>query len=161
MPRDAQAGTRLHSAAGRDDVEALDALLDAGADIEAPGSVVGGGAPLADAVAFGQWRAARRLVERGARATLWQAAALGLLDRVERAFADDPPPTPEEVTRAFWYACHGGQQQTARYLLERGADRDWVGEDDLTPLDTARRANADGVTAWLRAQDARSADELT
>jgi hypothetical protein len=43
------------------------------------GAVIGGGAPLADAVAFGQWQAARRLVERGARTTLWQAAALGLM----------------------------------------------------------------------------------
>jgi hypothetical protein len=38
------------------------ALLDAGADIEAPGAVIAGGTPLTDAVAFGQWQAARRLV---------------------------------------------------------------------------------------------------
>ena len=63
-----------------------DALLNAGADIEATGAVIGNGTPLADAVAFGQWNAARRLIERGARATLWQAAALGLLDRLEHAF---------------------------------------------------------------------------
>src|SRR6478735_4147477 len=60
------AETPLHWAASSDDLLALDALLDAGADIEAPGAVIGGGTPLADAVAFGQWRAARRLVERGA-----------------------------------------------------------------------------------------------
>jgi len=61
----------LHWAASSDDVVALDALLDHGADIEAPGGVIGGGTPLADAVAFGQWRAAQRLVERGARTSLW------------------------------------------------------------------------------------------
>jgi uncharacterized protein len=55
--------TPLHWAASCDDVAALDALLDHGADIEAPGAVIGGGRPLADAVAFGQWQAARRLVE--------------------------------------------------------------------------------------------------
>src|SRR5258707_490715 len=71
--------TPLHWAASCDDVAALDALLEHGADIEAPGAVIGGGTPLADAVAFGQWQAARRLVERGARTTLWQAAALGLM----------------------------------------------------------------------------------
>ena len=54
--------TPLHWAASCDDLAALDALLDAGADIEAPGAVIGGGTPLADAVAFGQWRAACRLV---------------------------------------------------------------------------------------------------
>ena len=70
--------TPLHWAASSDDVEALDALLDAGADIEADGAVIGGGTPIADAVAFGQWKAARRLLERGARTNLWQAAALGL-----------------------------------------------------------------------------------
>ena len=41
--------TPLHWAASSDDVDVLDALLDAGADIEAPGAVIGGGTPLADA----------------------------------------------------------------------------------------------------------------
>ena len=50
------AETPLHWAASSDDLAALDALLDAGADIEANGAVIGGGTPLADAVAFGQWR---------------------------------------------------------------------------------------------------------
>jgi ankyrin repeat protein len=57
--------TPLHWAASSDDVQVLDTLLDHGADIEANGSVIGGGTPLADAVAFGQWEAARRLVELG------------------------------------------------------------------------------------------------
>src|SRR5439155_3538242 len=52
--------TPLHWAASSDDVAVLDALLDAGADIEAPGAVIGGGAPLADAVAVGQWKTAPR-----------------------------------------------------------------------------------------------------
>ena len=50
--------TPLHWAASSDDVEVLDALLDAGADIEAAGGVIGGGTPVADAAAFGQWNAA-------------------------------------------------------------------------------------------------------
>src|SRR5260370_3705838 len=37
--------TPLHWAASSDDVDVLDALLDAGADIEAPGAVIGGGPP--------------------------------------------------------------------------------------------------------------------
>ena len=74
----AHAERPLHWAASSDDVEVLDALVEAGADIEAPGSVIDGGSPLADAVAFGQWKAARRLLERGARTNLWHAAALAL-----------------------------------------------------------------------------------
>jgi uncharacterized protein len=68
--------TPLHWAASSNDVAVLDALLDAGADIEAPGAVLGGGTALADAIGFRQWDAARRLVERGARTTPPQAAAL-------------------------------------------------------------------------------------
>jgi len=65
-------------------VEVLDALLDADTDIDAPGSVIAGGTPLDDATAFAQWKAARRLVERGARVNLFAAASLGLLDNSPR-----------------------------------------------------------------------------
>jgi ankyrin repeat protein len=152
--------TPLHWAASCDDVAALDALLDHGADIEAPGAVIGGGTPLADAVAFGQWRAARRLVERGARTTLWQAAALGLMGRIKEDFANIPPPTPQDVTNAFWCACHGGQRSSAQYLLDRGADLNWIGHDELTPLDTASRSGAAELVDWLRGQGAKSAKDL-
>ena len=117
--------TPLHWAASTDDVDVLDVLIDAGADIEADGGVIGGGTPLADAVAFGQWKAARRLVARGAQSTLWQAAALGLMDRVEDYFAGERPEAAD-VTGAFWCACHGGQRRAAQFLLERGADLNWI-----------------------------------
>src|SRR5215469_9850989 len=104
----AHAETPLHWAASSDDLVAIDALLDLGAELESPGSVTGGGTPLADAVAFGQWKAARRLVDRGARSTIWQSAALGLMDRLCGHFAQSKPDA-DEVTNAFWCACHGGQ----------------------------------------------------
>jgi len=126
--------------------------------IEAPGF---SGTALADAVAFGQWQAAYRLVELGARTTLWQAAALGLTDRVEAYFEGERPPSPDDVTNAFWCACSGGQQRSAEYLLERGADLNWIGHNGLTPLDTARRSKADEVVEWLRLRGAKSADELS
>jgi ankyrin repeat protein len=135
----------------------VDVLLDHGADIEAGGGVIGGGTPLADAVAFGQWQAARRLVERGASTTLWQAAALGLVERVREHFTGDPGPTKDEVTNAFWCACHGGQQATATYLLERGADLNWVGYDKLSPLDAAKRSGAEELVEWLHRRGATSA----
>jgi uncharacterized protein len=147
----------LHWAASSDNIEVLDALVEAGADIEAPGSVINGDSPLADAVAFGQWNAARRLVELGARANLWQAAALGLGDRLERLLEADPPPARDEITNAFWCACHGGQRVTAERLLERGADINWIGHDRLTPLDAALRSDAHDLVDWLRSRGAHQA----
>jgi ankyrin repeat protein len=148
--------TPLHWAASTDDVAVLDVLLDHGANIEAPGGVIGGGTPLADAVAFGQWRAARRLVERGARTALWQAAALGLTSRVMEYFVGVAMPARDDVTNAFWCACHGGQQETAEFLLEHGADLNWVGHDGFTPLDAASRSGAEGLVRWLRQRGAVS-----
>ena len=150
----------LHWAASSDDVELLDALVEAGADIEAPGSVINGGSPLADAVAFGQWRAAQRLLELGASANLWQAAALGLTDRLDRLLEADPPPARDEITNAFWCACHGGERATAERLLDCGADINWIGHDALTPLDAAVRSEARELADWLRSQGARSARGL-
>lgn len=152
--------TPLHWAASSDDVAVLDALLDAGADIEATGAVLGGGSPLADACGFGNWAAARRLVERGARTRLSEAAALGLLDRVEAVFAGGPSPDPQVVTHAFWSACHGGQRDAAEYLLQRGADLNWVGWDEKTPLDVVDETAAPDLAAWLRARGAQHANEL-
>lgn len=152
--------TPLHWAASTDDVAVLDALLDAGADIEAGGSVIGGGTPMSDACAFAQWNAARRLLEHGATTLLWEAAALGLMDRIEGAFAAEPAPDVQEQTQGLWAACHGGRQEAAAYFLDRGADVDWIGYDDLTPLDAADRAGASDLVAWLRARGARSARDL-
>jgi len=138
----------------------LDALLDHGADIEANGACIGDGTPLADAVAFGQWKAARRLIKRGALANLWQAAGLGLMERVKDYFANAVPPKPEEITNAFWCACHGGQRKTAEYLLEQGAAINWVGYNKLTPLDAANRSKAKELAEWLTGQGAKSASSM-
>jgi uncharacterized protein len=152
--------TPLHWAASSDDTEALDALLDAGADIEATGSVLGGGTALADAVGFGQWRAARRLVERGATTRLFDAAALGLMDRVQVHFRGDEP-SREELDGALWNACHGDQQPVAEYLLGRGADVNWIGWGNQTPLDVAVQSEAGTLSEWLRHKGAKTAVELT
>jgi len=153
--------TPLHWAASSNDVGVIDVLLDHGANIEAQGSVIGGGTPMSDAVAFGQWQAARRLVERGARTTLWQAAALGLMDRVDEYFKAVQPPTPDEITNAFWCACHGGQRAAAEYLLDRGANLNWVGYDKLSPLDAANRSGAAALVQWLRGRGAKSVKKST
>jgi SAM-dependent methyltransferase len=152
--------TPLHWAASSDDVAALDALLDCGADIEASGAVFTGGAPMSDAVIFANWKAARRLLERGARTTIWQAAALGLLDPVEEYCERQPPPSPDEITSAFWHACRGGQKQTAEYLLGRGAELNWIGYDEKTPLQVADESGAKDLGSWLRSQGARLTEEI-
>src|SRR5215472_5314085 len=152
--------TPLHWAASSDDVGVLDALLNHGARTEAPGGIIGGGTPLADAVAFGQWQAARRLVERGAQTTLWQAAALGLMSRVDEFFKKDSPPARGDITNAVWSACHGNQLPAAQYLLDRGADLNWVGYDGVTPLDVAIRNRNGELIQWLRDRGAKPAKEL-
>ena len=133
--------TPLHWAASSNDVDVLDALLDNGANIEATGAVIGGGTALADAVAFGQW----------------QAAALGLIDRVKERFTKERLPEQSEITNAFWNACHGGQQETAEYLLAQGADLNWIGYEGESPLDAAQPAGAATLAAWLRDRGGRSA----
>ena len=152
--------TPLHWAASCDDVAVLDALLDAGADIEARGAVIGGGTPMADATAFGQWNAARRLLERGAATTMWEASALGLLERVKTCFAADPRASADDATACLWGACHGRHRDVAEFLVERGADPNWIGWDDLTALDVAERSEATDVVDWLRSLGAKSADDL-
>jgi ankyrin repeat protein len=152
--------TPLHWAASSDDVAVLDALLDGGADIEAPGAVFTNGSAMSDAVIFAQWKAARRLLERGARTTLSQAAALGLLARVENYCRTEPPPSSDEITGSFWHACRGGQRETAEYLLGRGANLNFIGWDKLTPLAAARKGGHEALLDWLRSQGAKSAEEL-
>lgn len=144
--------TPLHWAASSNDVAAIDALLDLGADIEATGAIFTGGTPLSDAVVFANWAAARSLVARGARPTWWQAGALGMLDLVEARWREQPQPTRAEITSAFWHACRAGQRDTAAYLLDRGADPACVGWDHKTPLQVAEDGGHAELASWLRSR---------
>lgn len=154
------AETPLHWAASSDDVAVLDALLDAGADIEAPGAVFTGGPAMSDAVVFAQWRAARRLLERGATTTIWQAAALGLVERVEAICASEPRPTIETLSNALWHACRGGQRATAELLLATGAVLNRVGHEEKTPLDVAEESGNAQLVEWLTSRGAERASEI-
>jgi ankyrin repeat protein len=146
--------TPLHWAASSDDVDVAAALLEGGADPEVPGGSIG--TPLDNAIGYGCWHVARLLVERGARIErLWQAAALGRLDRVE-ALAGDA--TPEQISEAFWQACSGGQRRTAEYLLARGADVNAIPSySKQTALGAAGSIDTrrDQLVTWLREHGAR------
>jgi uncharacterized protein len=147
--------TALHWAASNDDVELIDALLDAGADIEHPGSSIGGGPPAQSALGYTQWNALRRLYERGAKIGLSHAAALGLMPLVT-SLTEAGPPSDEELTIAFWNACRAGQLESARVLLAHGADRDWPAPwSGQTPLDAAQDQHHGHVVAWLITTGAR------
>ncbi|HEY7592082.1 MAG TPA: ankyrin repeat domain-containing protein [Actinophytocola sp.] len=137
--------TPLHWAASSNDVAVLDSLLDAGVDIDAPGAVIGSGSPLSDATAFAQGDAAYRLVERGAATTLWTAATLGLMDRVQAYFSPAQTPEQHEIDAAFWGACHGGQREAAEFLAARGATVNWT--PPWEPHSTSR--NAATPRTWL------------
>jgi ankyrin repeat protein len=152
--------TPLHWAASSNDVDALDALLDGGANMEAPGAVFTNGAAMSDAVIFAQWNAARRLLERGANTTFTEAAALGLLDRVAHCFEQEPKPDGDQITAALWHACRGGQLETVQYLVGKGANINWIGWDRMTPLDEAQQSGNQKLVAWLQDGGAKPAREI-
>ena len=144
----------LHWAASADDVEVVDALLDAGANIGERGGAVGGGTALDNAIGYGCWQVARRLVERGAPIRkLWHAAALGMSARLEELLSIA---SPESIDEALWHACRGGQRRTAALLLAHGGDPGWV-----PPYDTRRAAEVaslvdsrrEGLSEWLAQRD--------
>jgi ankyrin repeat protein len=138
--------TPLHWAASNDDVPLIDALLDAGADIEHPGSSINGGPPMASAVGYAQWSAARRLRQRGAQATLPAAGALGDLPLLRKLTETTPPPPAEEVSTAFWNACRAGNLAAAQYLLAHGANPNWPAPwSGETPMDVVH----ENVATWL------------
>jgi ankyrin repeat protein len=142
--------TPLHWAASNNDGALIEALLDAGADIEHEGSSIDGGPPLSSAVGYGQWAAARRLVERSARTLLWHEAALGLMPALTRRVEALSSPPPEALSGPFWNACHGGQLVAAQYLLAHGAELNWPAPwSGQTPLDIAKQAGRSNVVAWL------------
>ena len=147
-----KAETPLHWAASSDDADVADALISGGADIETPGGSIG--TPLDNAIGYGCWNVARLLVQRGATVgKLWHAAALGIMPRVEELLAATPPPSPDDITEAFWQACHGGQRRTAERLLASGADLDGTpGYSDQTAAEAAAELGTqrENLVTWLR-----------
>jgi len=152
--------TPLHWAASSDDVDVAIALIDGGADIEAPGGSITG-TPLANAIGYSCWQVARLLVARGASiGELWEAAALGDRPKVDELLGTDPPPTAADIDEALWQACHGGQRRMAEYLLARGANVNaTVDYATGTPIEVATQPDTQrqALAGWLREQGATGA----
>ena len=136
--------TPLHGAVSANDIDAATALIDLGADVDAPGAVIGNGPPLVNAVAFKKWASAHLLVLRGCKVNLPCAAALGRMDLVRRFVGEDgtvaegacdlpggAPGARQNVALnlALHLAVHGEQLKVASWLHSRGAALDWVGPD--------------------------------
>lgn len=153
--------TPLHWAASSDDIDALNALIENGADLNPDGGVIAGGTPLGDATAFGCWEVARTLVARGATSGPFDLAALGLTSELLPLLAHDEPARTDEINHAFWSACHGNQVATAQALARIGANLDWLpGWERATPLDIAARAGAHDILRWLHGLGARACEQL-
>jgi ankyrin repeat protein len=150
--------TPLHWAASTDDVDVADVLIAAGADVDAPDGSIG--TPLENAIGYGCWHVARRLVEAGATISkLWHAAALGQLTRIEELLAAEPAPTADDLNEAFWQACHGGQFRAAQRLLERGPDLNYhPGYAEDRPIEIAAQVDTrrQQLIEWLETRGARS-----
>lgn len=145
--------TPLHWAASTDDLDVADILIAVGADVNVPGGSIG--TPLENAIGYGCWHVARRLVDAGATVTkLWHAAALGQLSRLDEMLTAVPAPSDDEVNEAFWQACHGGQLRAAQRLFECSPDLTYrPGYSDNSPTEIAAQVDTrrQQLVEWLQA----------
>ena len=173
------AETPLHWAASSDDVDAVRALLDAGATVDALGGIFGGCTPYVEATIFQKYGAAQLLLDRGAANWLPGAAALGhadmvagffdadgnLRDDVGRLPNDDISPTdPVFLDRAFQFACRAGHLEIAKFLLDRGADPAAIAPANTSARDRPRPTSTTRWSAgWTRSSrpDSRAQIVLT
>ena len=157
--------TPLHWSASNDDVEMIEVLLDAGAEIDIDGGIIANSTPVHEAIIFCCLNAAAKLVERGASSNLMVAAALGRQDLAEQYFDAQGKVTPDAgalpcwskprepkaaLDSAFGFACRNGQLEMAKWLLEKGADINALNPVGETPLDQAVSRRRHEVEAWLR-----------
>ena len=155
--------------------QAIDALLDNGAEIDATGSVIGNGTPLVNAVIFRDVASARLLIERGAKFDLSLAAGAGRLDLVKSFFnahgqfhnphgnmphRDSTSNADAELSMAICLAAINGQRDCIAYLLEQGAPINAVSVVGTTPLDELNNGKFVDAAKWLQEQGALIAEQL-
>ncbi|HVT13980.1 MAG TPA: ankyrin repeat domain-containing protein [Fimbriimonadaceae bacterium] len=142
--------TPLHQAGMNNDPAMIERLVKAGAPFRTRYATSGHTA-LSWAITCWSPEAALKLVELGDMPDLFCAAGLGLLDHVQAFWVDGKlrrgasrtgssrrdetgerlpcPPTRDEdiVSDALYIACRSGRLETARWLLDHGADPNWRG----------------------------------
>ncbi len=168
--------TPLHWAAERDHDRVAEALIAAGADIEATTSW--GATPLDWAATMGSTKVADVLLAHGARGmNLVTAAGLGKLDLVRGFLESDAPlaslgrrPMPiaadehwvadsaaikgDVISDAFYAACRNGHTGVAAVLRQHGADIDAKGVFGGSALHWAAINGHTRTVAWLISQGA-------
>jgi ankyrin repeat protein len=129
--------TELHLAAEHDRAAEAEALIAAGADVEA--RTDWGATPLDWAGVLGRRAAAEVLIAHGARLSPVAAAGLGLTAKTERHHLDD----------AFVLACRNGHTAIALQLLEAGAEVDARGYFNAPAIHWAAINGHAGTVAFL------------
>lgn len=140
----------LHAAAQSDDPALVDAVLEAGADVEVKARW--GHTALEWAANVNARRAADFLLSRGSALNLWSAAALGRMDDVRAFLALGQ--NERAVADAFYIACRNGALDVARLLRAEGAEVDALGYFDATALHWAAVNGHEETVAWLVAEGA-------
>ncbi len=175
---DSDYATPLHNTVESNNVEIAEALIAAGADINAKYKQTGH-TPLSWAVTYGSFDVAHALLRGGAILDLWCAAGMGDLEATKSFWdaqgrlADQPsttgssrydaqgqplprpPATMEEVLGdALYIAARNGHTEVVKFLLARGADVHFRGFCGGTPLHWAYFANSKPVIDLLLAHGA-------
>lgn len=149
--------TALHWAASNNDVFAIEALIKNKANIEAKGGIFYNGTPLTNARIFAQWEAAKKLIAYGAKTTIHDEAALGLIDHLSQRLKTERI-TQEERNIAFWNACRGGQLDSAILLKDAGANVNWIPSwEQKSPYDVALKTDNKKLLVWLKNHHAQPA----
>ncbi|MEM6393228.1 MAG: ankyrin repeat domain-containing protein [Planctomycetota bacterium] len=147
-------------------IQCIDALLDAGADIDVLGGVMTGGTPLHNATIFQLREIGAHLIERGATVDLVLAAGNGRFDLVEAMFDEtgnrraDAPRVPHyqeektaqhDINWAFWMAGKAGDVQTLAFLYPK-IDELVTIPGPSNVVDQAVQYGRAEAEAWLRVQ---------
>jgi hypothetical protein len=99
----------------------------------------------------------------------FHVAALGSMSRLEAYFAADQPPTSHHLSEAFYQACESDQPQAAKYLLDRGADINWIAPSGEGIVGSCSKAEGqrsaldrppEGLVEWLICREQELAPTL-